>query len=98
MNTSTLPRNATQIRVHLPGREDVERAIESAIQLAIGDYDAKVTYRLVNEEGDMVIVVKQAHGTWWARMPDSLAETLHDFDGSYTLRWHEDEPPAKVES
>jgi hypothetical protein len=30
-------------------------------------------------------------------MPDSLAERLGDFDGSFTLRWHDDEPPAEVE-
>ena len=94
---STLPRNATRIRVFLPTRHEVERKIESAVRNAIGDQQAKVSIRLVDEEGDFIIVVKQAHGTWWAEMPDTLAERLGDFDGSFTLRWHDDEPPAEVE-
>ena len=97
MTAATLPRNATRIRVHLPSRHDVEREIESAVRLGIGDPEAKVSIRLADEEGDFVIVVRQAAGTWWADMPESLAERLSDFDGNFALRWHDDEPPAEVE-
>lgn len=95
--TIMLPRNATRIRVSLPSQNDVEREIESAVRHGIGDQKAEVSIRLVDGEGEFVIVVRQAHGTWWAEMPDTLAEWLGEREGSFTLRWHDDEPPAEVE-
>jgi len=97
MSAPTLPRNATRIRVSLPGRSDVDWAIERAVQAGIGDYQAKVFWYCIDGEGDFVIVVKQGSATWWAPMPDSLVELLGDWDGTFTLRWHDSEPPAEVE-
>jgi hypothetical protein len=96
-DTRALPRNATRIHVNLPTAIDVEGSVIRAVRYAIGDQKAEVSIRLVDGEGDFVIVVKQPAATWWAHMPDSLAERLGDFDGSFVLRWHDDEPPAEVE-
>lgn len=97
MSAQPLPRDATRLRVLLPSRAGTERAIERAVRDSVGDPNAEVRWYQADVEGDLVIVVKQAHGTWWAPMPDSLAEKLGDFWGTFTLRWSDSEPPAEVE-
>jgi hypothetical protein len=62
-----LPRNATRVRLVLDPVADsvVQRALERSIRHAIGDPAAVVGYCSTDDGEDLVITVKQEHGTWW---------------------------------
>ena len=68
-------------------------ALEHGIRQSIDDPAAVVSWYPVDDEGDYVIVVKQAHATWWTSMPSSFAEMIGGYYGTTTLRWRDDEPP-----
>lgn len=99
MSNATVPRNATRVRLELPATDDtvVRRALEYGIRRAIGDPAAVVNWYAAADGEDLVITVKQAHGTWWTMMPSSFAEMIGGYSGTSTLRWNDSEPPAAVD-
>jgi hypothetical protein len=97
-----LPRDATRVRLVIDpvAGHVVQAALELGIRRAVGDPKAVIGYYSAasGEDGeDLVITVRQAHGSWWAMMPAGFAEAIGGYTGTTTIRWRDSEPPKAVD-
>lgn len=99
MTATPLPRDATRVRLVIGPVTDhvVQAALELGIRRAIGDPEAVVGYYSAASGEDLVITVRQAHGTWWAMMPAGFAEAIGGYTGTTTIRWRDSAPPKAVD-